>query len=760
MLLCFFFSLLISANGIAETNQLGWTEAQANRWTSMRDTNHPYWQRLKDAADNGVYNDHGMVDGLVYLITGETSYAQSAYDAIASYATNTRPGIEPSRNTTRHGFGALALLYSWVADAISDQDKADFRNILDHWADLVFDASHGTRTVDSDEMTGHYFGVVLFALAIRDEDLVTSDALLNMDPMDWKPVGGLDVTGINRESWRNTIAEYVQRSNGGVWIESSQYNANTLRYLIEYSRFVNDFLGEDKFPEITALIPDVAKSLLQEMTMDYQDSFQWGDVQDPHTLTPVNRIALLALIADLTEDSNMYDLFDCVYGDSPLSAAIEPHFYLFVNPQAPRSEQTGTSSHNASGRGLAFYHSGWDQDDSFFGSLFQFRSDVDHQSDLAGNFGLYREGEWVVDYPRGYGISSAYHNTMLISGGLDATREARGQIAYDSGDNYLYHVGTTGGQFVMENYYDYPPEVMHEWTRSLIYLDNSDQSDSIIVFDRVNASDPLTDIPSDRFERFRINNKTDITNANGQHQWIIHLPENNLSINPGSIEWQAHGQMVRLKTFTASEYNTAIYDETALHGNNGNPRLGATAIVESELKYQLRLIPTQTSGWQTMLNVIHVGGELTATEYVSSSGEPAKGVLIENTIDSTFAIFNAGPGSMLYQLNGNPVSIEATGPNVNGRAGHDPNRLNLQSQLRLFNFGFQISFMATDTTTKIYIADLNPIFTWSASVDGVLQKLEVSSAGLARLTVSASGSHSINVYPDGSSDVIFTDGFE
>ena len=754
-----FFLLLalsvISTYASAATNQLGWSSAQASRWATMRSQNHPFWQRLKSKADDpGVYADNGMRDGMVYLITGNKAYAQSAYGHISHYAGRNSSGSQPNRNGTRHAFGEMALMYSWVADALPAADKAHYRDILEHWSDLVFSPAHGTRTVDSDELTGHYFGITLFALAIRSEDLARSNALLNMNPSAWAPVGGLDATGINRSTWRNTLAEYVKISAGGAWMEGSQYNTSTVRYLVEYSRMINAFFGQDKFPEITALIPGIEQTLLQEMTPNRRDSFQWGDIQDAHQLTTYHRVSLLALISDLTKNSNMYDLFDTVFGIWPSSSSLTPHFYLFLDPYASRSKINGQTSHNASGMGLAYHHTGWTNSDSFFSSWHQTITKVDHETVAGGNFSLYRKGEWTLGTPVTYSASSGFNNTLLMSGGLDSAKETRGQTAYESGQDFLYHVGSTGGQTYRAGYYDPAPELIHEWTRSNLYLHNADGSDTVIVFDRINGSNPLTDLTPHQLSRMPAapGNPTrvhigDITATGGKHQWIVHLDDPSPQINGNTITWYSNkGEKIYLESFLSSNYTTAVYDEKNLR-NGGQPALFGF-FNSSELSYQLRLIPNQTRGWQTMLNVLHVGSPLNATRYLASAGEQARGVLVDNNTDSNLVIFNGDPGALPYTANGNPVAIAPT-PNNNSRAFHDPNRAAKQAQLRFFNSGFNLAFNA-NAPTRVYIADLDPTLVWFVSVNGSQQTLTVSSAGLATFSVPASGSYSLQVYTNNS----------
>jgi len=740
-----FLLVLFSAPTLA-TNQLGWNSTQASVWANLNSTNHAMWVRLKSKADGLPYGDVGLYDALVYLITGDVNYANSAYvTLIKNYRGRTynTGGISPDRDSTRHQYGTYVLMYSWIADAISPTNKANFRDVLDHWSDLVFSASHGTRTNDSDEMVGHYFGLVMHAMAIRDEDLATSNALLNATPASWTPVGGLDATATDRSTWRNTISEYViDRAAGGQWLESSEYNLTTARYLIEYSHIISEFWGSDKFPEITAWVPQAEAALINEMTPDFLDSYEWGDEQGPHNIGIFHRAGLLSVIASITGNPNTYDLYDVIYSYTG-SSSLWPHYLPYLDPSKPRSKISGQTSLNAHGRGVAYHHTGWNNNDSFFGSYVQNKTGVDHETGAAGNFALYRNGAWAVDAPRGYQLHSSYYNTMLISGGLDTAAEARGQSGYAAGNNYLYHVGTTGGQFVWSFYWDPPDETLHEWTRSNLYLHNADGSDSIVVFDRINSSNPQTDLTAQNFGRFTSSAIRDINNAAAAHQWVIHLPNATPTINGNAIEWTSAGsETVYLRSFLSSPYTTAVYDESALQGANGNPYIGGT-IHPTEPKYQLRLMPTQKKGHQTLLNVIHAGGTVVTTEYGASVGENARAVLIQNTSDSALAVFNGDVGSLPFTANGNPVAIQPS-PESGGRSAHDPNRFNLQKQLRFFTSGFTLT-TTTATATTAYLADLDPGLSWTIQLNGAAQAVTPNSAGLAIVAMPTSGSNTLVV---------------
>ncbi len=732
-------SMLSISPSFATTTVLGWSDEQAQTWARMKTENHPLFQRLENRAGGPTHSYQEIYDGLYYLVTSDASYAQFAYSHISDYKGKDNIGTRiPHRNTTRHSFGSMSMLYSWIADALPPTDKAHFKSILEFWANSIF-YDNGTRAVDSDESTGHYMGLVMFATAIEQEDPALAASLLNFIPdietNETRPVGGLDVTGDNRATMRNTIADYVRIAKGGAWLEGSGYNASTTRYLTEYAMAINQALGEDKFPEITAFIPDLIEAEIQMLTPSTSDLFQFGDLQNPHSPHVYHRLALISFLAHHAKDPRLNTLFDNYYAQ--LGSGGNAHFLIYANPYADRAPVMG-QSHNAEGRGLAYHHSGWEENDSFFASAHFGLTGVDHEFENETNFGLYRNGEWIINNPRGFGLKAKATNTLLVSGGLFSAKEARGQTAYEAGDTYLYHVGVTGGQVRFDNAYNPPPESLHEWTRSYLYLHHNDNSDSVLIFDRLNNSNPIT---SGKVDRYADINKDEITLHDATTQLVFHLPNANLTESGDTRTWQTdNGQDVSLTSFLSSNYTTRVIDEK----NEAANFLGPT-IHEHQYKYQLRLISTQKTGFQTMMNIVHTGSDANITQYISSVGEQAEAVLIDSGSTSTLAVFNGDPGARPYSANGTAVAIEPSALNGN-RAQHDPQRQAKNERLRYFKSGFNLTFTTVNNNSKVYLLDLNPHTQWRINLDGTdLEGLSPSLVGSLIFTIPSAGSHTLNV---------------
>ena len=325
-------------------------------------------------------------------------------------------------------------------------------------------------------------------------------------------------------------------------------------------------------------------------------------------------------------------------------------------------------------------------------------------------------------------LDSCFNNTFLVSGGLSSSNNIGGQTAFESNDSYLYHAGTSHSQASANQAPDNLPELIHEWTRSYLYLHNTDESDSVIVFDRLNNSDPLTDISTAEFGLLPSNSKRDIQAANAKHQWILHLPDSNPSIGDNRISWYSKdGEPVQLHSYLSSRFDVEFSGDQAT-------KLPAE-LDPNELAYQIRLIPQQKSGWQTFLNVVHSGSDASTTHISASSGENAQGVLIKTGNDSVLAIFNGESGSNRLAPNRTSGSIQAT---------HNQPKVDQIGQLRFFQSGFELE-VDTLLPTKVYVTDLDPNHRWQAIIDNVQQPLVSSKAGLAKIDLTTEGSHTIKI---------------
>jgi hypothetical protein len=704
--------------------RLVWTRQQQTVWQMMREENHPWWQLVKSNADrtgtsSERYNDYGQWATLVYQITGDAAYAEKAWNKLSSLWIGQLPW---GRNGTREYFAELVVLYDWLYPALTQAQRAAFIDTLNLWGDAVlYTTGWGTRSGDSDETVGHYFGLALLDIATGPDNPRAGTFLSQtwFDGYRVKPVGGLDATGVNRETMRNEIAEYMQRAAGGQWIESSDYNLGTLQLLLIGAQGVRTATGVDHFPEVTSYLKQAALALIHELTADLKSAYQWGDLGHARSLNLTKRITLMGMLAGFTQDDSQVGpyanrlVMDLVatYGATGWSSA-EPwaRLFFFYNPYSPQADWRGLpNSHYNPGTGILHVRDGWDYNNSFFTAHMSTRVNVDHEVQFFGDFQLYRKGEWAITRPLGYwgpAILGESANSMLIAG--LSSMSFRGPIAHaaPSDGSWAYIVGTTSGQYYDQPYWDPPPTFLHEWTRSIFYLPSADnKSDTIIVFDRVDADNPMN-LP--KLDRYRQGDRNAITSAAGLKQWIIHTPVVPTLTND-AIAWTTDGgQQVRVSTLQPLNQTRTIYDEKELW-----PNPPYWNFQESEKKYQVRIVPTTEQRWDTFLNVVQVSdpGTDLANVGVRSAGGEASGVLVRRGgLADTLVMFGAQQGT------------------------------------RLLSTGYNVTWTAGATSTDLYLMDLDPTKTWSIRVNGgPAVSLTVTPEGIGRVTINGTGQQSLQL---------------
>ena len=724
-------TLFADSSPTGRTPKIFWTSARQAVWNRMRTENHPWWKQIKANADlsgtsTARYADLGQWATMAYQVTGDPVYAQKAWqEAKGNLKGTTIP--DSSRNFTREHFIEFAWMYDWLYPALTSAQRQQWIDSLNYWSDLCLSqtsVSWGTRLGDSDETTGHYFGMVLWDLASAGDNPRSGTFIPNSQ------VGGLDQTSTSRNTMRNAVADYVKRAAGGVWIESSKYNMGTLQLLLMGADGVKTAAGEEKFPELTSFRKDVALAQMHEVSSDLRKPFQWGDNEEPRDLNRDRRTSLMAMLAGLLQDDPSVGPYANAF-EAAIQSAEDPGFrwMIFGNPYAPSADfRTGlTTGHYAPGQGVMLARDTWASSGSLFGSHMASRPGVDHGVQYLNNFELYRKGEYAITHVIGYdAVEGEHHNAMLLAG-LSGMQEARGPLAQEFGPGYAYQVGGTGGNRYTNGYYNPPPRFVHEWVRSLLYLPSTDQQhDTVVVFDRVNAEDPAA-LP--KLDRYNSTDAPRVTSAPAVKQWIIHTPVSP-TLSPSAITWQTTGgQTVKVNTLLPLNQNRTIYDETVT-GLKGT-------IKSSEKKFQVRIIPATEQRWDTFLNVIQASDSATglSNALVSSTNNGAKGVLIKRPgHNDVLAMFNATQGPDL------PPS-----KTVNGYLETDSTLLNRLNTNRLHTTGFTVSW-AAGTTTTVYLADLDPAKQWMVAVDSAVEiPLAISLQSLATVSVPGSGSHTLQV---------------
>lgn len=738
------------------TPKLIWTPERQAVWNRIAHDGGPMWENFQSRAAEfpARYGNLGDYATMAYQMTGDTAYARTAWKIIEPWITGMTLRI-PNTNEIRQYFTVFVWEYDWLYPSLSADQRTRFIAWLNWMADEALGKTKtpfvcGAILNQSDRTMGEYFGLAFLDLATAPDNpragTFLKETFQDGDGGTVRSVGGLTPTGADLTTMRNAIAYYANLSRGGVWMQSWMYDLNTLPMLLMGVEGVRTAAGKDYFPEITALIPDLARAQLYELTPDLRDSYQWGDVEQNRQLWMQWRQTTAGMLEGLTAHQPdigpwVHTLVDD-FATSPVEFAAGaspfPTFWLFFDPYAPRSPSIGagmSAALYAGGQGMLYYHDGWDRADAFFGAQVTRETHCDHETAYTGDFQLYRHGEWAITHPISYGATAApggapTTNTMLFAG-LPVMGEARSPVAHDVlVGKYAYVKCVTGGQYVPPRYWDPPATFLHEWTRSIVYLPSAGaRAPAVVVYDRTNAADPRS-LPGK--DRYYPNIRELIEKAPALKQWIIHTPcEPTISTN--AISWRtAGGQSVNVATLLPIHQARIVSDEK---------KTGFTGYInDAEKLWDVRIVPDAARDWDTFLDVITVGDGDTASasRMVRSAGGEAEGALVSRApAEDDLVLFDAVPGP----------AIPATA-SVSSASVYNPQLTAILRSQDVQHTSFTAAWQSTAPTTSIYLFDIDPRLQWTVRIDRLAAaRLSVNASGVASATVAGAGPHTINLTP-------------
>jgi hypothetical protein len=734
--------------------KLLWTAERQSVWLRMKadyESNPQskpgqWYGLLKRNAECGCrYGDNGIWATLMYQITGERKYVTLAWNRL-SQGFLRASGRSLVGNYAREYSAEMVLLYDWLYPGLTASQRQAFLSQLNAMfvqlaAGNQYTGAMPVRTADTDQTVGSYFGFAFHALATGDHNPVANELFSRSF------VGGLDATGTGRDTLRNAIKQYVtELAAGGEWMESSEYNLGTVRLLTIGAEGVKTASGTDHFPEVSAFLGNAALRQIYMMTPDLRSSVQWGDEQHPRQVA--SRLfswqTTNGVLAGLTQRSAsgpyaqrlVNDLAEQYGMTGYLSSEPSARFFLLFNPYAQMAGDYAKlpPSWFAPGQGMLVVRDGWSDTSTLVAvHLPQRQPAVDHQVSYFGNFQMYRKGEWAVTHPMSYAGPSLRGdgtNTMII-GSFSSMAEFKRITAYEhgAGGTYTYISGTTGGQKSAEGAYDPPPTFLHEWTRSLVYLPSNDQrSDTLVVYDRTNADNPMMLPKFERYRRRGPDEQTAIREMPALKQWVIHAPVDPV-LSSDSISWTTTGgQQVAVSTLLPQPQRRIVYDERTLW---------ASRVDETEKKWQVRIVPSTERQWDTFLNVVQAFDSPVSlsNRIVRSDDGTAEGVLVRRGgHEDVVVMFNAVPSSQLPETRkGVRWSFDArTGTALTGA--------------RLRSTGYTMRWTSSSAATTLLLADLSPARSWQVTIDGgAPAKLPVSSQAMGIVRVAGARAHVVSV---------------
>ncbi len=561
------------------------TPARRATWARMKSDGHwLYRLAQKNCAasltPNEPYYDIGRWCAWIYQVNGDSAAARRAIVKL----TQMKPTPGQDFNWLRESYVDYAIVTDWVWNAMSDAERTMALGKLNGWAAWALGKDGGggfMRTTDSDQLHGSYFGLALTDILQRNLPGAPRwlDSVMTGAGQPVLPMGGLKITSPNREtSARNAIAWYAGLAKGGSWNESSEYNLGTMKLLVQGVDAINTALGSDYFPEFTALFRDVARYQVFTITPDLSQASEWGDLEHPHDFHSrmYDQVVLDGMLVGVTRDAGLHRLLLDLWakygtqGSGTAEPAINgwrmlPMYDPYVEPAA----QEPMGGWPVPGRGQLLVRVGRSL---FFGEE-QNNSAEDHQIYYLHNLSLYREGEWVLDHPRGYqgDALQAMATNGVSYAGMGAAGE-RGLVRFDSGAGWWSITGKTGGPSTGPDYYDPPPAFLKLGLRTALYTQIAG-ADVVVTFDTVSPQ-PLRATRVDRYYAVSQPLMQSITAlANDGFAAVWHAPVKPTPMTGGYTWATPGGQTIQLYAF-GDGVNSVTIDEMsgtpAFPGGGGN----------------------------------------------------------------------------------------------------------------------------------------------------------------------------------------------
>lgn len=490
-------------------------------WQALKASNDPLYQLAatncgRTATGNERYADTGLWCSWIAVVDGDTTAARKAVSKLRSISAGF------NTNAVREAFIERVLQRDLLGAWLTAADRAVIDPVLDQWAGRTILAS------DSDQMTGAGCGTILWDLAQG---------------------GTRNVAG-----YRNAIAGYVQRADGGVWIESGKYNLGTALLFTSCARAYRTATGQELVPGAEQLVRDLGRVTAWEITPDTASAFQWGDEEDPGDLHLDRRTTLLANMdhPEAVDGLNrLYARFGRFgYGSAePFARAL-----LWAAP-GRAAAPPGDTSLVAPGMGAVFLRSG-----SVAAMAMAIPNTGVHHTDLTAPFQMqvYDRG-CLLCFPQGYGhgVHEYAFNGPTYAGMPMFTSR---RVAWtQQGDGWVAVAGVSSG-IQVGAVYPAPPTWLRHGGRVAVLLDNG----AAIVRDSVDMTDPRTlpGFPTGFREKGLYLHQSRIREFDGAPWALWHMPVQP-TVGATDISWTAsNGVPVRVVLCTPAQ--VAVVDENTI----------------------------------------------------------------------------------------------------------------------------------------------------------------------------------------------------
>ena len=484
----------------------------------LRSEGHPWVTTTESLASGAIPTNPEAGQGTIGVVLNAFLYAggdAAAGQRALAWNDAWSTDIPASRNDSREGLMFLTLSHDILTPLFTTEQAARSELRLRNWCQYCLGqlgTNGGTATSDGDEQVGHFFGCRLV------DRLFGSDYATQLDAQFLAAIGKTC-----QQKLRDLMTAAAQ---GGCWDESSEYNQGT-EQLVMWGAHLD---GIENWPELATLGPALVRWHLMELTPDYADTAQWGDVEHPHELTPQYRHSLYAALVQFGYDPDgqvraaMRDL----EAKCPLwqyNYAVARSLLLGFDPaiQPPAiTQQTGLLY--APFVGNVLYRTPQ--------TLLIFRGGHPTGEDHSGgrsNCGtrLWRGSRWSLNSRLGYDAPPDCENTVLFSG-LRGMYDRGVVSATDTGDGVRV-VWQTNGPYYGPEHYDRPGSIIDQftWTEELV------ESTGVLKFTDVGVGVTAPVLTENYYQ----SDKDTIAASLASYFSVWHCDSQPTEVSPGVWQW-------------------------------------------------------------------------------------------------------------------------------------------------------------------------------------------------------------------------------
>lgn len=818
--LCGSFTTEVAA-GVATHPILLRTAARDTAWAAMRADYLEDTTCLTQATDNekigcNIYKgvitkasqsvkvdatNEGVESALLAQIPGNdaaawclSSYNHSVATGLLFYPSATAAYLDV--NVNRELFTDWVLVYDWCYTDWTQPQRDTYLTRLNGLASGLtsyYNQQGGWRCGDVDQEIGNYFGIAALYYATK----AYNPTIVNLwnDPILGTNLGGtttgdppLCVTQADpRSNARDMIASYFgasapypARSEGGVWLEATEYQGSAHLGVLGCEAIRTTDAGDDACVEIDAWLDDWARYLTHRLSRDYTDIYQWADVQEPHELwlgyfrfhESVFYLTLSGLLPDGSDRQHMWRQFINFWTTNG-TARVFPSVYpsrqmMMANPYiTAAADLTALAKcYEAVGQGIYTWNDSWSGVSSNAAQfVVQFKpgqQNIDHGHAYFGNIYLYRKGQYAITNPYSYagvpGVMPEGVNGVMLEG-LDPSPgflvnvgpQYKQVNGYTCGADYMYVAGTTGGSYRPPSSYIgagiFPIErYVDEYTRSVVHLQSAtDDYNTVFVIDRANVRDPETLARFSFYssgcypasatcyglhngaygvaERQRIQNNPRWTSF--LYQWV----DTNPTVVGNKTSWTLpDGQLVEDDWLTPDSVTITVEDSAQIAA------LVAGGITKSsELQNRRTKIESAAAqqNWNVMVRAITArdsdAAAPTITE-LSTTGSCGAALISRTGNDDRIIVWNNAAGDSITQQF--PTAAQAAAVLATARY-HKAKTCT-------------IPYTQTTANAKMLILDLNPSLSWTSNINGAgAQAITEDSSGFEELAITTAEAKSV-----------------